>query len=1041
MNIRNSLKSIIRTPVKSSLFLMLIAAVTAFLYLALNTWYSSVAMLRDAEDNYTTIVTLKYRDTYGASAGYQTAEMKEDAAKIDFQAIADNENVRLWQPADIGFGTSEGFVSKSRDPEYAFTTVMVVKDLRKFADDSPYAGKLVDTLYSFRDYKPGRTVFIRDNFEEIGFEPDEDALYVIHANIVTLDGNGISLELVPFINNWAEASGIDTTAIKPFLEIESEADLQTQEAKIYQEIANYYTAMNQALSVNHVTDPASLEEFHQQVLFLESGRLFTQEEAQAGEKLAVISRTIADRQELDVGDDLTILLPDQDTSSYYEWGMELSREETYRVVGIVNYVEEYHKNIYIPPTSYANHGSQDPNPVGSATSLGQATIKNGTADAFLADLEPYLSDNILVNVYDQGYEIMANAVHVVQNAAIALSLVALLVTLAVLVFFSTQYTDSQRETVGIMRSFGATKHESRLYLMAGAVLILVLAIVLGIAIGIYYAEDLVVYALNFVADLQVIDSRYSDSFRGLVKPFQPVVRLSYGFAVGAGAVILLAALGFALFFAERTISGRMITHRAKTPTLRPVKKSSVALSGPLRHAVLAIRRDKGRSLLTVTLTIVALLFVASLQATLSSYASAKAALYNDTSLRGYTAKMDGLFTDRMALRNSQAIDLRDTPGLGDVAYTYQLNYQYLGIAQRADGSPGNSQEMPVITSMFEWENIVTSLYIQPNLVFTDQVRQAPEFLFTDFQAEFMEGWDEGRFGQRNWDILPVIISTDMKATHGIEYGDTIRIYTQDHLWGPFFQYIRPMEMQVVGSFTRVADLNNMYAPLPLGALDPENSTLRDLDAIDFPPTTGTYLSTTLGANDLLREEDLTDQQKLDIILDNYYISSLTFQVPDPADLTMLKDALEEKGYSGPDMPNDLRITIVIEDSQFLEAVNSIDQRSRYLELLYPVLLVLTSLLGLLTGFLAVKARRENIALMRAIGARKSTIFATIFGEQAILLLLGGAIAIVLWLLLRGSAELSSPATYAFLISYALSVLVSTLFQNRKPALAIMSEKE
>ena len=80
VNTRNSIKSIFRTPVKSGLFLLLIAAVTAFLYLSINTWFASAAMLRDAEDVYTTIVTFKFRDTYGASEGYKTPEMQADAA-------------------------------------------------------------------------------------------------------------------------------------------------------------------------------------------------------------------------------------------------------------------------------------------------------------------------------------------------------------------------------------------------------------------------------------------------------------------------------------------------------------------------------------------------------------------------------------------------------------------------------------------------------------------------------------------------------------------------------------------------------------------------------------------------------------------------------------------------------------------------------------------------------------------------------------------------------------------------------------------------
>ena len=992
-------------------------------------------MLRDAEDVYTTIVTFKFRDTYGASEGYKTPEMEADAAKIDFEAMATNENMLLWQPSNVTFGSAQGFLSGSRDREYAFSNVFIVTGLRQYSDGGQYVGTLVDTLYSFREYEPGRFIFFNGDFSDIDFEPDKDAMYIIHAADQNLEGNGIVIKITPFYNHWAEAAGIDTQAIKPYYEITDMADLQKQEVQIYREIAEYYGAMNRALSVHRVHDLADIEEFHQHHVELLAGRIFTPEEAEAGEKLVVISQNIAKRQELEIGDELTILLPDSDTEAFYEWGLELPIEETYTIVGIVSYHEDYHKNIYIPSPK------DDPTPVHYDMELGQATIKNGTADDFLDTMAPYLTDNIRVNIYDQGYETMANAVRVVQNAAIALSAVALLVVLAVLIFFSVQYADSQQETVEIMRSFGATKKESRHYLLSGSSLIVGMAIMLGIGVGVRYAEDLIVYALNFVADLQVIDTRYSDAFRGLVKPFNPVVTLSYGFAIAAGFAVLITALGLLLFFAERTVSGRLMTHRAKVRVPRAVKKSSTAFSGPLRQATLVARRDKARSLVIISLSVATLLFVSAMQATLTSYTTAKIDLIDNTELRGYTAKMDGHFTDRLAIFNTQTTKLRDTKGLGDIAYVYQTHYRYLGIVTHQDGTIGDAEEMPIIESGFQWENIHTALQFEPQIVFTDRVRQAPEFLFSDFEAKFMDSWDEEHLAKRDWDMLPAVISNDMKNEKGIEYGDIIRIYTQDHLYGANAHGIRPLEMQVVGSFDRRGDLDNIYAPLPLGALDPDHSTLNELPQIKRTLTTGHYLRSLLRTDHSLAEEELTQQQLLDIMLDNYYVSSLTFTVPDPGILTEIKDELSDKAFSGPGVQNRIRISVVVEDSQFLETISTLDQRSRYLELLYPVMLFLVILLGALTGFLAFKSRRENIALMRAMGAKKSTILATLFGEQTILLLFGAVIAIIYWLTVQGPEALSTWESYAFMLSYALSVILSTLYQNQKSALTIMTEKE
>jgi putative ABC transport system permease protein len=1034
VNFRNGIKSLLRTPVRTGLFFLLIAAITIFLFLSVNTWSMSNAILRDSNDVFTTIVSLKYRDVGGSGEGYLSPETLADLETIDFDAIASNEHVKLWQPSSVSFGSVQGFMSKARSSRYAYTGVFLVNGIRQYDGQGSYTGKIVDTLYSFKPYEHGRTVYFEGSFDELGFNPDPDATYILHTQNMNLDGSGIALRIAPFYSSRAEAHGIDTEAISPFYEVASGTDPLTPETAIYYEIADYYDAMNRALPVYSVRDLSEIEEFHQNYLVLESGRLFTREEAEAGKKLAVISTTVANRLELELGDDFTVLLPEKAVAGFYEWGLELTREASYEIVGIVGYDENYHENIYVASNVV------DTPPTGYDTNLGQATIENGSTASFLAEIESYLSEDMVVTAYDQGYQALADSILVVRKASIVLSAITLLLTLAVLIFFAYQYAGSQREAVGIMRSFGATKRESRRYLLAGSGLISFVAITGGILTGLHYAEDLVSYVLEFVSDLQVVDIRYSDGFHGLVKPFSPVLSLSYGFAAAVGMAVLVLALGMLLFFAERTISGRLISHREKVHIPRPVKHSSVAFRGSFRQAVLAIRRSKGRSLLVVSLGMTTLLFLASIPQTLRSYDLARNRLYEETVLKGYSSKRDGHFSDQLVIPNTQGIILlKDTQGIEDLSYSYKTHYQYLGIARHADGSPGNAESMPKITSSYQFENILAALHYQPNIVFTDHVRQAPEFLFAEFHGSFMEGWSEERFSQRDWDTLPVIIPDAMMSAYAIEYGDIISLYTQDHFYEAHSPSLRFMEAEVVGSFKGLTAWNHIYAPLPLGALEPENSSLnevlKEMGITDHRLETGRYRGS-LGF-----WKDFTEQQILDVSLDNYYISSMTFNIRDPHKLTAARDSLEENGFSGPGVDGNIRVSIVLEDSQFLEAVRSIDQRSYYLGLLYPVLVLLVTLLGLLTGFLSVRARRENIALMRSLGTRKSAIFKTIFGEQALLLLLGSGLAAVIWLLLRGPAELASAKTHAFMIGYAISAFISIILQNLKTAITVLSEKE
>jgi ABC-type lipoprotein release transport system permease subunit len=1036
MIFRNSIKSILRTPVKTVLFALLIAAVTAFLYLGINTWAASAAMLRDCDANSTTIVTMEYLEDYGSNKGSKSEAMLADVAGIDFDAIAANENVLIWQPSDVSMGTASGFVSNDQSAEYSYASVFIVTGLRQYAEDSPYHGKLVESLYSFRPYEAGRDVYIENKPGDFGFTPDPNATYVIHAKNNRINANSLYVQLSPFYSWTAQQAGVDCAAIEPFYQIESAGALHADENNVYDTIAHYYAAMNNTLTICRVRELADLEEFNQNYLQPISGRLFTRQEGDEGAKVCVISQTLANNRDLKIGDALTIHLPDDEGAATYAWGDKMSRKETFTIVGIVNYHTDYHLNVYTPSAS------DSAQPVRYLYDLGQATIKNGTVDTFLSQIEPLLPERIFLTVYDQGYQATADALKVIQSAAAALSVIALAVTLTVLAFFAYLFADTQRDAVEIMRCFGTRKAEVRLYLMVGTSLIALIAITMGILIGTGYAEEMVKSAYAFVSELQAVDMRYSDGFRGITREFSPVVTMPYALAAAAGAGVLFISLALCFYYAERIISGRLIAARARVRVCRSPRKSSVALSGALRYATLSIRRSGVRSLLVPVLCAAALLFVSSLQATLTSYDAAREALYENTDLLGYCAQMNGKFSDRLPIRNALAKELVSLDHLSGAAYSYTFNYVYLGIPVRADGSAGQVKPVPMPTNPYELEALNDILLSEPKVIFTDAVRNAPEFYFGEFRGDFMPEWDEARFSSREWEKLPCIVSSQFMGENGIKSGDTIRVYVQNYLYGD--SAFVGMDMQVVGSFTRVANQNNIYCPLPLGALDPARSSLNELGNQNLSISTGRYYSYTTAAIDISggkSTDTLTQQQMVDVILDNKYVSALTFKVRDPRYLGEVKDALEEAGFSGPKMANDIRLCVVIEDAQFNETLSSIAQRRKYLEILYPVLLALVCTLGLITGFLAANSRREDIALMRGMGTHKRRIFATIFGEQLLLLLFGALPAAAAWYACEGAAQLAAPGVYAFFICYALSAALSTLMQNAKSALSILSEKE
>jgi len=729
-----------------------------------------------------------------------------------------------------------------------------------------------------------------------------------------------------------------------------------------------------------------------------------------------------------VGDTLLLRMQEDETASAYVWGDKLTRHESYTVIGIVSYHEDYFLNVYVP------YAPDSPTPVRFASMLGQATVRNGTAGSFLNDIKPMLSERVFVNVYDQGYQAAANAFAVIRNAAAVLTIIACVLAVVALALFAYLYTRQQQEAVEIMRSFGTSKPQTRLYLLFGAGCIALVAIVAGFLTGVSFSEKLVTAAYRFVSELQAVDMRYSDGNIGLIKEFAPMAADPVPLSVAISALVFVLALSVCLYFAEKTISGSFIALKLPIGTRRPPKRSSTAFSGVIRHALLSIRRGGVRTFIIPVLSAAALLFTASLQATRASYVAAREELYETTELSGYCSTMSGKYSGGLFIPNKHAIKLVKADYFENVSFTYRMNYGYLGIVEHADGTKGEPDPVPNPNDVYSFENQKNKLSTEPLLVFTSSAENAPEFRYRGFHGSFMEGWDEVRFSSREWDRLPCIVSTHFMAQHGIQPGDTIRVYVYFHQNYIMFTNI---DMLVVGSFLRASGRDNIYCPLPLGALDPDRSALNELGGDYAPPLETDSYYDRIGSPDMI--DRLTQQQFLDYLLDLRYVSSLSFTTSQVRKLCELKDQLEGMGFSGPKMGRDINVFVLLEDSRFNETISSITQRSKYLEILYPVLLMLVCILALITGYLTVNSRREDIGLMRGLGVSKKRVFGTIFGEQILLLLFGTLPAAVLWLVREGIAQLATPGVYAFLLCYASGAAISVSLQNARSPLSILTD--
>jgi ABC-type lipoprotein release transport system permease subunit len=1019
MVLRSSGKSVVRMPFRSALSFLLIAAVTAFLYLGVNTFFSSVRLMRECDESYTSIASIEYLGDMYPNESFYDATMLSEVQKIDFDAIAQNENVLLWQPADCSIGVIDGFVAHSSSVSYRLYNVLVITDVVEYSGDGKYFAEVADCLYSYKnDMQDKHIFFVTDGFE---FEASRDAYYVIHGYSEGLGAFVSTIHLSSFYSYAATLSGVDCPAILPLVQVDSPETVRSDPDNVYLSIADYYNVMNNKVYVYRTESPGELEEFHQQRLKVLSGRLFTETEAQNGAKVCVLTETLANDRGLSVGDTLTLRTTDNTglPAADCYWGAgSLSRSDEYTVVGIVNYYDglEY---IY---------------------KLGQATIQNGSAEAFTAEVAPLLPARASMKIFDQGYQIVADSLGVIRGASAVLSAVALAAAVAVLLFFAHLFVEKQRGTVETMRCFGAVPSETRLYLLFGAGLIAFAAVLCGVWVGTRYAGGLMERSYSFVSGLQASDLRYSNGYLGVTRAFSPVTKTSVPLALSVGAAVFLMALAACMRFAKGTRHGRVMQARTHTRLQRPPKRSSVLGRSGVRYSLLSIARNGAKTVVVPLLAAVMTLFVCTLLATRASYEDARNSLYATMELKGYCTTMAGKHAGNLVIAPRYAQMIADIDGVEDEAVTYTMNYQYLGVVEHADGTAGGAREVPNPSDAFTQENMVNQLLAEPLLVFTNNISEAPEFYFGEFSGEFLPGWSMDSFAEQDWTEPFCALSTQFMEENGVSLGDTIRVYvlnTVGYFAGQGGRTFLGMEFRVVGSFLRQAGEDYIYAPLPE-------------DCIDFGGLPeGEFIGGTrynIGRGYLRRQMEgeitaLSAQDLTALLLDENYVSSMSFTLGNAQQLTHVKDALEELGFSGPDADRDVRVAVTIEDKDFLESVGSVEQRIAYIDVLYPVLLALVCAVGVVAGVLMQNSRRAEVAVMRGLGTPKQRIFLSFFFEQAALLLFGTLIAAVVWLALKGKAQLAAFSPYAFTACYAFGTLCALTANSHSRAIELLSEKE
>jgi len=123
---------------------------------------------------------------------------------------------------------------------------------------------------------------------------------------------------------------------------------------------------------------------------------------------------------------------------------------------------------------------------------------------------------------------------------------------------------------------------------------------------------------------------------------------------------------------------------------------------------------------------------------------------------------------------------------------------------------------------------------------------------------------------------------------------------------------------------------------------------------------------------------------------------MIFTLRSTADLDLLRDVLEAVPFAEAGTRGDVREYALIDDADYVSAVQGMQRQIRYMNALFACLYVAVMLIGAVAAYLLQNSRKPEIALMRALGVGNTRIVITFLFEQLLLSVIGIGIGLLSW---------------------------------------------
>ena len=531
MVVSNSIRQLIRTPVKTFFFVLLLSLAVAFFLLGFNLWFIARNNTSLIEKNFTTIGTVEQKPI--------SVVMEPETERKDtlhgYISYGWDIHIEYGEaiPASVLDFEGAGYIMK---PEQR--PVYIASHPDYVVSNDPSDENMFDIIYQVIEFEPledgitANPIPVRVKRVLYGKLDDDDNVIILDHSIYDTPWKLYKgktyiacLEPGPLIEDYDDFSYIpyivtqssqytkDGERIPDALPVSGPWDevtdnfYETPRGKRWMAVIDGFDRIKHAIPVVPVDATKLLVAFHSGDARIVQGRDITAEEYASGEKVCLVDKTFAANNRLQVGDELRLPLyyADYSTSSSRLFkspipiimdnlvnargeGYSAFEDSVYRIVGIFeaprhNYIKEYQmgfNSVVIPQKSVKN--SDENNIIGMGPMKGYTTsfqIPNGHIQEYLSKWGALGITNLKIVFYDNGYSRIKEGLEAMKKTAVILLAVGIVATLLVVTLFCHLFIGKQKKRTAIERSLGMSKRLCAVSLLAGLMLVVIIAYIFG----------------------------------------------------------------------------------------------------------------------------------------------------------------------------------------------------------------------------------------------------------------------------------------------------------------------------------------------------------------------------------------------------------------------------------------------------------------------------------------------------------------------------------------------------------------------------------